>query len=145
MLLEIGRAWVTDAPDDMGAHFLLGVAQLEADDIDGAEASFERVRALKPDGPPGYIGLARVARAREDRQAERGWLEEATAREGALPGAANFELALLQLRASEIAQGRATLGNLPLSFLNRSETQIRLALAEQAAGETRAAWPVWQP
>ncbi|MFH1568285.1 MAG: tetratricopeptide repeat protein, partial [Gemmatimonadota bacterium] len=47
-----------DTPD---AHYREGLALLDAGDLWGAQAAFERVHGLAPDHPGSYVGSALVA------------------------------------------------------------------------------------
>jgi len=135
---EVARAWIAADPDKSDGHALLGATRLGLGELDAAEASFERVQALAPDRPRGALGLASVARARGDREAERRWVERADAVETE-PGAARLQLAVLDLRTGRVDEGRAALATLPPAVIDAPEAQLRIARAEHAAGDVDGA------
>jgi len=137
-LAEVGRRLVEQHPEQTGGHYMLGLAELGLGEVDAAEASFERVRGLEPDGAAGYLGLASVARARGDRKVERALVGQAVARENP-PGAARLQRALIELSDGHLAEARKTLASLSPVFLDQPETQVRIARAEHSAGEDDAA------
>jgi tetratricopeptide (TPR) repeat protein len=64
--LALARAETVALPDSADAHHLLGIAQREAGDADGARASFDRAIELAPEESLYHFSLAVLAHAQDD-------------------------------------------------------------------------------
>jgi len=64
--LMLARAEVLNAPESPAAHYLLGLAQQEAADRDGARMSFDRAIELAPDESMHHFSRALLAYSEND-------------------------------------------------------------------------------
>lgn len=116
----------------------LAVLKVRDGDIEGAEAEYRSVLENDPGYAQALLGMAGVARQRQDKAATRTWLEKAVAANPEMPQP-SFALADDHLAAGETAAALEVLTDLAGHQPDNPQVLARLGSVQERAGEPDAA------
>ena len=126
----------TGFPTDSGFANLRGVVAAEENDFATAESSFNQAIRLAPTFAPAYLNLGRLYQERSglDAEASRKALDiyERVLKFDAKNPEANYQSAVLLMRAGQYQDSLAKLSHLPREIQNHAQ-QLSIACADYAA------------
>jgi arylsulfatase A-like enzyme/Flp pilus assembly protein TadD len=135
---SFARAALREAPEFWESHNTLGRALLMASKLDAAEAAFSTAATLNGATADPWVGLGRIAEARDAPEKAASLYEHAIERRGN-SGEAPWRLAALRFEAGDEQNARQILATIDAEALEHPEAALRLSRAVASRGHTDSA------